>query len=102
MILQLPGSSRHSSPHGSLFWDVGNAVLSAAGVSSAALSRAGAVDRKKAAFQAAALSALQQCLEKLPPGEHLQQVSGPLLAIVQRHWEVDAAVTAPKVHGQAV
>ena len=58
------------------------------------------MERKKAAYQAAALSALQRCLEKLP-GDHLQQVAGPLLAIVQRHREADAAVSAPKVSGLA-
>ena len=45
---------------------------------------AGAVDRKKAAFQTAALAALQKVLAGLS-SDHLEQVAPPLLAIVDQH-----------------
>lgn len=54
--------------------------------------RAGAVDRKKAAFQTAALAALQKVLAALP-SDHLSQVAPPLLAIVEQH---KTAASTPK------
>lgn len=43
----------------------------------------GAVERKKTAFQTAALAALQKVLAALP-GDHLGQVAPPLLAHIEQ------------------
>jgi hypothetical protein len=50
----------------------------------------GALARKKASFQKAALAALKAAVCNLP-GDHIGQVSEPLLAMVERHRELDAA-----------
>ena len=47
------------------------------------LGHTGAVERKKLAFQTAALAALQKVLAALP-GDHLGQIAPPLLAHIKQ------------------